>query len=431
MLAGSPHSVTLNHERRKMIITGNPAASEPGTAPPHAAAKLAILAGGNVMMTLMISSVLPATSAIAAHFSAIGNADLRAQFVLMAPYISFIFASPLSGVLIQKFGRRWPLLAACALYAMAGGGELFIDDFWPLVIARIALGAAGGSITTIVMTLAGDYFTGARRTWAVTVVGLAPAAGAVAVIAASGILVDRGGWHMAFAPYLIAIPILIGAFFIIGEPEMPAHAAAGSSALPNNFSGLCLTTMAVSCLAVMGPVQLPFLMRAIGVHTATLASMVLVLSTVVAVGTAVMYPIMRRYLSVNNVLVFIFGCGTICFLLLFMAKSLLLVTIALMIGGPPSGLMITHFSAVTIERVSPEARGRAIGLINSAIPLGQLLIPFVSGPLRGTFGIQPMFGLLAAIAFTAGVIVFFGPRFRAGQTAMAPAGGHGEPPGRA
>jgi hypothetical protein len=42
-----------------------------------------------------------------------------------------------------------------------------------------------------------------------------------------------------------------------------------------------------------------------------------------------------------------------------------------------------------------------------------------------------MFGLLAAIAFTAGVIVFFGPRFRAGQTAMAPAGGHGEPPGRA
>ena len=213
-----------------MIFTEKASDTDPGTAPRHAAAKLAILAGGNVMMTLMISSVLPATGAIAGHFAAIGDADLRAQFILMAPYISFIFASPLSGVMLQKYGRRWPLLAACALYAVAGGAELFIENFWPLVIARITLGAAGGAITTIVMTLAGDYFTGAKRTWAVTVVGLAPAAGAVAVIAVSGILVDRGGWHMAFAPYLISIPILIGAFFIISEPEKPGHAATGSGA---------------------------------------------------------------------------------------------------------------------------------------------------------------------------------------------------------
>ena len=414
-----------------MIFTEKASDTDPGTAPRHAAAKLAILAGGNVMMTLMISSVLPATGAIAGHFAAIGDADLRAQFILMAPYISFIFASPLSGVMLQKYGRRWPLLAACALYAVAGGAELFIENFWPLVIARITLGAAGGAITTIVMTLAGDYFTGAKRTWAVTVVGLAPAAGAVAVIAVSGILVDRGGWHMAFAPYLISIPILIGAFFIISEPEKPGHAATGSGALPKNFLGLCLITMAVACLAVMGPVQLPFLMRAIGVHTALVASMVLVLSTVVAVATAVMYPVIRRYLSVNDVLVFILGCGTICFLLLFLANSLAMVMIALMIGGPPSGLMITHFSAVTIERVSPEARGRALGLINSAIPLGQLLIPFVSGPLREALGIQPMFGVLAAIVFTASVIAFFAPRLGSERPAMMSLGGQGKPPGRA
>jgi len=411
-----------------MIINETISDNNLGMVPPRAAAKLAILAGGNVMMTLMISSVLPATGAIARHFTHIGNADLRAQFILMAPYISFIFASPLSGVVIQNFGRRWPLLAACALYAVAGGAELFIDNFWPLVVARIILGAAGGSITTIVMTLAGDYFTGARRIWAVTVVGLAPAAGAVAVIAISGILVDLGGWHMAFAPYLISVPILIGAFFIIDEPERQAAAATDSGALPKNFAGLCLITMAVSCLAVMGPVQLPFLMRAIGAQTATVASMVLVLSTVVAVATAVMYPVIRRYLSVNSVLVFILGCGTICFLLLFLAKNLVLVTIALMIGGPPSGLMITHFSAVTIERVSPDARGRAIGLINSSIPLGQLLIPFVSGPLRVALGIQPMFGVLAAVACTAAVATFLAPRIGSEQPASMPVGDHGEPP---
>jgi MFS family permease len=393
-----------------MIIPDNTAESEPGTAPPHAVAKLAILAGGNVLMTLMISAVLPATGAIAKHFSAIGNADLRAQFILLAPYLSFIFASPLSGVAIQKFGRRGPLLAAFALYAVAGGAELFIDNFWLLAIARIFLGAAGGAITTIVMTLAGDYFTGAKRTWAVTLVGLAPAVGSVAVIAVSGIMVDRGGWHMAFVPYLISIPILIGGVFIITEPAKPAHAIAESGALPKNFAFLCLIAMAVACLAVMGPVQLPFVMAAVGEHTATADSMVLVLSVIVAVATAFMYPFIRRYLSVNSVLVFILGCSATCFLLLFLAKNVALVRIALMIGGPPSGLMITHFSAVTIERVSREARGRALGLINGSISLGQLLIPFVSAPLRLALGIQPMFGVLAAIVFTAALATFIAPR---------------------
>jgi MFS family permease len=411
-----------------MIITGQVPDTDPGIAPPHAVAKLAILAGGNIMTTLMISSVLPATGAIARHFSTIGNADLRAQFILLAPYISFIFASPLSGVLIQKCGRRWPLLAVFALYAVAGGAELFIDSFWPLAIARIALGAAGGAITTIVMTLAGDYFTGAKRTWAVTIVGLAPALGAVAAIGVSGILVDRGGWHMAFAPYLISIPILISAFFIITEPTNLSHAAAESAALPKNFLGLCVVTMAVACLAVMAVVQLPFLMADIGVHSATLASMIMLVSTIVAVASAFMYPVLRRYLSVNNVLVFLLGCSTICFLLLSLSKTLVVVTIALLIAGPPSGLMITHFSAVTIERVSPAARGRGLGLINSSISLGQLLIPFVTEPLRVGLGIQPMFGVLAIVVFIAGLGAYLAPSLRAKRPPIVAMGGSVKPP---
>jgi MFS family permease len=411
-----------------MIIIGEAPQTDPGRAPPQALAKLAVLACGNILMTLMISSVLPATGAIARHFSAIGNADLRAQVILLAPYISFIFVSPVSGLAIQRFGRRRPLLAVFTLYAVAGGAELFINNFWPLLIARIALGAAGGAITTIVMTLAGDYFTGAKRTWAITIVGLAPALGAVIVIGLSGILVDRGGWHMAFVPYLLSVPILIGAFFIITEPISHGHAVGESAVLPVNFPSLCLVTMAVACLAVMGVVQLPFLLAAIGVHSATSASMIMLASTIVAVMSAFMYPLFRRYLSVRYVLVFLLGCSTVCFLLLFLAKSLVLVTIALLIAGPPSGLMITHFSAITIERVSPAARGRALGLINSAISLGQLLIPFVSQPLRVWLGIQPMFGVLAAVAFVGGLSAYLAPRSDADRSSVAELDGHGKPP---
>jgi MFS family permease len=380
-----------------MIIAEKAVDPDPGTAPPHARAKLAILVGGNVLMTFMISSVLPATGAIAQHFTAIGNADLRAQFILLCPYISFIFAAPLSGVIIQRFGRRWPLLAMFVLYTLAGGAELFIDGFWPLAIARIALGAAGGAIMTI---------------WAVTLVGLAPAAGSVAVILISGILVDRGGWHMAFAPYLMSIPILLAAVFIIQEPERSSRSVADPGTLPKSFWGLCLITMGVACFAVTPAVQLPFVMFAVGVHNATPSSIVLTISTVIAVTAATLYPVLRRVFSVNTILVLILACGVACFFLLFLAKSIAVVCIALMIAGPPSGLMITHFSAVTIERVSPEARGRALGLINSSISLGQILIPFVTQPLRVMLGIQPMFGVLAVVLLAAGIIALLAPRLK-------------------
>jgi MFS family permease len=402
----------FNAKDIRMIIPDNALDTDPGTAPPLAAAKLAVLAGGNVMMTMMISSVLPASGAIAQHFSAIGNADLRAQFILLCPYISFIFAAPLSGIAIQRFGRRWPLLAMFALYVLAGGAELFINGFWLLAAARVALGVAGGSITTIVMTLAGDYFTGKKRIWAVTLVGLAPAVGAVTVILISGILVDIGGWHMAFLPYLISVPILLLAFFVVDEPERPAQTQANAGTLSKSFWGLCLITMGVSCFAVTPAVQLPFVMFAIGIHNATPSSIVLTISTAIAVTAATFYPVLRRLFSVNTILVLILGCGVFCFALLCVAKSIVIVCIALMIGGPPSGLMITHFSAVTIERVSPEARGRALGLINSSISLGQLLIPFVTQPLRVTLGIQPMFGVLSVVLFVAGVIALIAPRMK-------------------
>ena len=77
--------------------------------------KLTVLILGNVLLTFMISALMPATGAIAEHFRGLGDSALRAQVVLLAPDAALIFAAPLSGMLIERAGRRWPLLAAIAL----------------------------------------------------------------------------------------------------------------------------------------------------------------------------------------------------------------------------------------------------------------------------------------------------------------------------
>jgi MFS family permease len=377
----------------------------------HPTAKLAVLMSGNVLMTLLISSVMPASSAIARNFSALGQVDLHAQILLLAPYIALIFVAPLIGVLIKNYGRRVPLLAAIGLYACAGAAELFTNGFWALVGERVLLGAGGGAITTICMTLAGDYFTGAKRTWAVALVGMATAPGSVVVLLISGVLVDWGGWHMAFVPYLLAIPVFFAALFLIEEPTVPAEVLTSSGTLPRLFWLLCVVTIFEACTAVLPAVQLPFLLSAIGITHATTASVLIALSACVAVAAGSLYPIMRRYLSVNAVLIMIFATAAVAYIGFFIANDVYGIGLALLIIGLPTGLMIPHFSSVAIERASAEARGRAVGLITSSIFIGQLSIPLVVEPLHAAFGMKNMFLVLALVLASASLLAAFIPRF--------------------
>jgi MFS family permease len=275
----------------------------------------------------------------------------------------------------------------------------------------VLLGAAGGAISTICMTLAGDYFTGQRQTWAVSLVGMAPAPGSVAVLLLSGVLVDWGGWHFAFASYLLAIPVLLAAVFIITEPAQRERSAShAGGALPHLFWVLCIITTAEACVSVLPAVQLPFLLIAIGVRHATTASILIAASSMVAVATGTFYPILRRHLSVDNILVLICLSAALSYALLMLATGVLSIGLGLLVIGLPVGLMIPHFSAVTIERASPEARGRAVGLITSSIYVGQLLIPFVSEPLREKLGAQGMFGALAVALVAAALAAVITPR---------------------
>jgi len=293
---------------------------------------------------------------------------------------------------------------------------LVVEGFWPLVLSRVVLGGTVGAISTICMTLTGDYFTGTRRTWAVALVGIAPAVGSVLVLLIGGMLVDRGGWHMAFAVYLAGLPVLLlGAVFIEEPARRVLHTAAGG-ALPPLFWVLCLVAMGEACAAVLPAVQLPFVLIDNGVRDATTASILIAASSAVAVAMGAFYPIMRRHLSVDAVLTMMLGTAAIAYVGLSMATGTISIGVALLLVGLPVGLMVPHFSAVAIERASEEARGRAVGLVTGSIFLGQLLIPFVSEPVRAAVGTEHMFAAFALVLALATVAGVLAPRLRRGLT---------------
>ena len=162
----------------------------------------------------------------------------------------------------------------------------------------------------------------------------------------------------------------------------------------------------------MPAVQLPFLLRAIGVTHATTASILIALSACVAVATGGLYPVLRRYLSVNTILIVIFGVAAIAYFGFAIANNVYTIGIALLIIGFPTGMMIPHFSAVTIERATVEARGRAVGLITSSIFIGQVSIPLVVEPLRAALGMKNMFVALALVLVAASLLAAVVPQMK-------------------
>jgi MFS family permease len=174
--------------------------------------------------------------------------------------------------------------------------------------------------------------------------------------------------------------------------------------------------MGEACIAVLPAVQLPFLLIDHGVRDATTASILIAASSAVAVAIGGAYPILRRHLSVDGVLAMMLGAAAIAYLGLSVATGTITLGLALLVVGLPVGLMIPHFSAVAIERASESARGRAVGLVTGSICFGQLMIPFVSEPLRAAIGTQRMFAAIALVLLVGGVAAALAPRLGQGRT---------------
>jgi MFS family permease len=372
---------------------------------------VAVLISGNLLLTFLMTAIMPAAAAIARHFAGSDYAALYAEIVLVAPNAALIVGAPIAGVLIQRFGRRRLLLASLVVYALAGGAGLVLEGFWPLALSRGFIGLAGGAISTICFTLTGDYFSGPMRTRVLGWVGAAPAAGSVVGLLGAGALVDYGGWHAVFLLYLTAVPVLVLAAFAIDEPARAVATTRETGSLPRHFYLLYLTAVCVALVAVTPGVQLPFLLADDGVRSATVTASLIMCTALAATVTGAAYQAIRRRLSVTEVLAVIMALAAVSYLMLAFETGLPMIALALAVCGVPAGLMIPHMAAIAMERASDLARSRAVGLIVGAVFLGQFSIPFVSEPIRQALGSHRMFGVLGAVLVVVAIAVTIGSRF--------------------
>src|SRR5215813_4244024 len=156
-----------------------------------------------IMGGLLIAPILPE---IQRRFSGVPRVEILAPIALTIPALFIAILAPFAGAIVDRMGRRRPLVIALALYAGFGMAPLWLDSLRSIIVSRAGVGLAEAVIMTCCTTLIGDYYDGARRSkfiaWQVTWVALSSS-----LFLLVGGLLGELGWRAPFWVYGVSLLI--------------------------------------------------------------------------------------------------------------------------------------------------------------------------------------------------------------------------------
>lgn len=352
-------------------------------------AKTFVVVAGPALIALIPMAAVPAMPAMAAHFASGGDGAFFAQMVMTVPAILLILSATLAGFVAEIVGRRKVLLFALVLFAVAGVSALFVPNAITLIASRMVLGLAGGAILTTSFALAGDYHGAARE----RVLGYAGAAAAVAAIIAlivGGKMVDMFGWRGPFILYLSSLAVFAVALGAVKAHQHVKHEHGFWSPIRLLWKFLLLTMVLVIGVFMPG-IQGPFLLQAEGVSSAVVQGGVIAASSLAAALAAGSFGYMRRHFSIRALLIgtaVCLGAGSAAIVVL---HGTIAIALGFAIIGIGAGLVEPIVMTIVLSRAPETMHPRAVGMLLSAVFLGQFLNPLFLNPLRVSFGIHNTF----------------------------------------
>ena len=351
-------------------------------------------------MTIMAGATIsPALPAIRATLEGDANADLLARFVLTVPALFTALSAVAAGHLIDRFGRRGPLLWALVAYGVAGAGGGLAPSIEWLLVTRAVLGLAVGVIMTTSVTLVGDYYPGAARARIMGRQAAFTGVGGLVFLVAGGALADVS-WRAPFAIYLVAIALLPLAWRHLDEParsgapdaaagESGAEAAGGS---PATVALLCALAFATMIAFYLTPVQLPFHLETLGIDSALLAGLGVACVTATSAFASLAYGSLSErwgHVGVGACLYALMGAG---YGVTMLADGFALVALGMALFGLGLGLLIPNVNDWMSELARPDNRGTLLGALTTSLFLGQFLSPLATWPLIDAAGSGGAFG---------------------------------------
>jgi len=338
------------------------------------------------------------------------NVALLTRLVVTMPALAIAVLSPVSGWLVDRFGRTRLLYSAMLLYGVAGVTGGLVNDIYVLLVFRFLLGVSVAMTMTSVLTLVGDYYEGVERARFLGIQAAFMGFGGVIFITLGGWLASMS-WRGPFFLYAAAFAFLPLAIWFLKEPELNADQSVDEDTESPLESGgtldrplaafvyFVLVIMFIIFYAV--PTQVPFYIEyKFGVNSTAVGFAVAAITLSSAV-VSLLYQRVKQTTSYLGVFGYTFFFTGLAFLFLSWSSLYPLAVFSLLIGGLGMGLLMPNSSVWLMDLAPVEMRGRVMGGMTTAVFLGQFISPLVTQPMVTRVGAERSFILLGTMLIIA------------------------------
>lgn len=349
------------------------------------------------------ATIAPTLPGLSAHFAGQPGGDRYVPLILTMPGLAIALGAPLAGMIADRALKRRLLVAGIAVYIVAGSSGLYLDTVGAIIAARLVLGIAVGAIMTSATALIATLFTDAERGRILGLQAAAMSFGGMVFILSGGILADVH-WRAPFAIYLAPLALLPFIFSLVprGEPVRRAPRAAVPAGLfPWTFAMVVYVSPFASFLTYFTiPLKLPFMLAEMGRPSATLAAGAIAVMTIGSGSVSLIFGRMRHMAPPPLMASLSFLLCAAAYAVMSLQPPLWAIFALMVAIGCASGVVLPNASTWLFERVAPERRGQAAGMMTTAVFLAQFLAaPMVLAvePLGGIGGVYMTAAIVALI----------------------------------
>jgi MFS family permease len=314
---------------------------------------------------------------------------------LTIPSLVVAILAPFAGAIVDRLGRRRPLVIALVLYAAFGTAPLWLDSLHSIIVSRAGLGLAEAVIMTCCTTLIGDYYDGARRSklFALQVTGVALSSSLFLIL---GGLLGELGWRAPFWVYSISLLLAPLVQIYLWEPERKRRTEAEQGPTPGDAAapsfrpllllGICGVTLITIIAFYVVPVHLAYLLNELGIRsTRTIGLLASLAAVTKVIGTLIFHRLFIIGFTTPRLLALslaLSGSG----LVLAAAATINEVVIGVLINGLGGGLLIPTLLTWNMRTLPLERRGLGTGAWTASFFLAQFVNPLVVLWLAGISG---------------------------------------------
>ncbi|WP_187273827.1 MFS transporter [Paenibacillus sp. N3.4] len=316
--------------------------------------------------------------------------DTSALLIQWVVTLSSLFILPtlfIAGYLSKKFSRKHILLVGLILYIIGGIGPSFMNSISWILVFRAILGLSIGLISPTFNAMIAENFQGRERYRMNGFVASVNGIGGALFLTIGGVIASYG-WRSVFLSYSYAIILLIlVALFIPKIPPAQTNEQNGiqpRAKIPLMFYTIALLSGLHVMLYFIIPTSLSLYLGENGIGTASTVGYLSALSLIGVFGAGLSITAITRLFQKALVpfALLVIGLG---FLLLSLAQSMWMLTIAVILIGFAEGMFFPISFNKTAELVPKQRMTTAISLLLGCNYVVQFICPLFMKGIQALF----------------------------------------------